>query len=495
MYNDFLTINKADIKNITLKETMSYENDVLLNRIWYTADAFLIEQVMKKLANLNGNDVSSDRFWAAVPMQGMGIRKIHSGLPAEMVNVLSDLIIADMDGIKLEDTTQDELWKEMNSDDIDFKDVIQQAIIDTLVVGDGAFKISFDSEISEYPIVEFYSGDEVKYDYVGSRIKRIKFYSRYTQEKKSYILEEIYYKGGIEYHLYDKNEKEVSLATVDELAELKDVFFSDKSLMLAVPCMFYKSSKYKGRGKSIYDNKTELFDAFDEAISAWTDAERDNRAKNYIPDDMFPRNPETGETLEPNPFMFRFIRVNGSLDLGKDGVNTQQSTIDYQAHQANIISKRDQCIEGIISGATLGFNVAADSSGESQKEKKDMTLITRNHITTRLEKVIRKLVAAIIRAYYQSIGGNAGDVNVEFTFGEYSKMSFDDKIKTLSAARPGEAIMSKEAMIDELWGDSKDEDWKKEELERLNEESTIVEETPFPVDGDFLSSEDENITE
>ena len=491
MYNDFLTINKADIKNITLKETMSYENDVLLNRIWYTADAYLIEQIMKKLANVNGNDVATDRFWAAVPVAGMGIRKIHSGLPAMIVNVLADLIIADMDEIKIDDATQDELWKEMNSDDIDIKDIVQQAIVDVLVTGDGAFKISFNSDISDFPIIEFYSGDEVKYDYAGSKIKRIRFYSRYTQDKKNYVLEEVYYKGGIEYHLYDKNEKEVALSSVDELAELKDVYFSDKSLMLAVPCMFYKSTKYKGRGKSIYDNKTELFDAYDEAISAWTDAERDNRAKNYIPDDLFPRDPESGETLEPNPFQLRFIRINGSLDLGKDTINTQQSTIDYQAHQANIISKRDQCIEGIISGATLGFNVAADSSGESQKEKKDMTLITRNHITTRLEKVIRKLVAAIIRAYYQSINGNAGDVNVEFTFGEYSKMSFDDKIKTLASARPGEAIMSKEAMIDELWGDSKDEDWKKEELERLNEEATIVEETPFPTDGDFLSSETE----
>lgn len=495
MYNDFFTINKADIKNITLKETMSYENDVLLNRIWYTSDAFLIEQMMKKLANLHGNDVSADRFWAAVPVAGMGIRKIHSGLPAEMVNVLADIIVADIDKIDIADATQNELWNQMTEDDIDFKDIIQQCIIDTLVTGDGAFKISFNSDISEYPIVEYYSGEEVQYEYIGNRINKIKFYSRYSENKKDYVLEEIYYRGGIEYHLYDKDEKEVSLSTVSELEDLKDVTFSDKTLMLAIPCMFYKSAKYKGRGKSIYDNKIELFDAYDEAISAWTDAERDNRAKNYIPDDMFPRDPDTGETLEPNPFMLRYIRINGSMDLGKDGVNVQQSTIDYQAHQANIISKRDQCIEGIISGATLGFNVSADASGESQKEKKDMTLITRNHITTRLEKVIRKLVGAIIRAYYQSISKSIPVVDVSFTFGEYSKMSFDDKIKTLSAARPGEAIISRESLVDELWGDSKDDEWKQEEIARLAEESTIIEETPFPSDGDFLSSEDENITE
>ena len=70
-------------------------------------------------------------------------------------------------------------------------------------------------------------------------------------------------------------------------------------------------------------------------------------------------------------------------------------------------------------------------------------------------------------------------------------MSFDDKIKTLASARPGEAIISKEAMIDELWGDSKDEDWKKEELERLNEEAAIVEEPAFPTDRDFAEITEE----
>lgn len=490
MYNDFLTLRKADIKDIDLKESMAYENDVWLNRIWYIGDAYMIEQMMKKLSHLNGNDVAPDRFWAAVPLSGMGIRKIHSGLPQEIVNTLSDIIVADMDKIRVEDKLYNEKWEEFDKEN-DFKEIIQQAITETLVTGDGAFKISFNAEISDYPIVEFYSGESVKYDYVAGRVVRVKFYSRYSQDKDSYILEEIYKRGGIEYHLYNKDDKEVPLDSVNELSDLKDIEFSDKTLMLAVPCMFYKSAKYPGRGKSIYDNKTELFDAYDEAISAWTDAERDNRAKNYIPDDLIPKDPDTGESLQPNPFMWRYIRVNGSVNLGQDNITTSQSSIDYQAHEANIISKRDQCIEGIISGATLGFNVSADASGESQKEKKDTTMITRNHITTRLEKVIKNLVKTILRAYFLNSNIIPENIDVDFSFGEYSKQSFDDKIKTLSSARPGEAIMSREAMVNELWGDSKDDAWKAEEVARLEADSTIIDETPLPFDDekDDISSE------
>lgn len=51
-----------------------------------------------------------------------------------------------------------------------------------------------------------------------------------------------------------------------ELAGLSDVVWNDNFIM-AVPMMFYKSARYKGRGKSIFDAKIDNFDALDEAWS------------------------------------------------------------------------------------------------------------------------------------------------------------------------------------------------------------------------------------
>ena len=44
----------------------------------------------------------------------------------------------------------------------DFIELVKQAITETLYIGDGAFKISFDTNLSKYPILEFYSGDKTE---------------------------------------------------------------------------------------------------------------------------------------------------------------------------------------------------------------------------------------------------------------------------------------------------------------------------------------------
>ena len=58
------------------------------------------------------------------------------------------------------------------------------------------------------------------------------------------------------------------------------------------------------------------------------------------------------------------------------------------------------------------------------------------------------------------------------TFGEYANPSFESQVETVSKAKQG-GIMSVEASIDELYGDTKDDDWKQEEVARLKAEQGI----------------------
>ena len=47
--------------------------------------------------------------------------------------------------------------------------LVGKAVVDTLVSGDGAFKISVDmteNSVSDVPIVEFWSADKVEYRYI-----------------------------------------------------------------------------------------------------------------------------------------------------------------------------------------------------------------------------------------------------------------------------------------------------------------------------------------
>lgn len=45
----------------------------------------------------------------------------------------------------------------------------------------------------------------------------------------------------------------------------------------------------------------------------------------------------------------------------------------------------------------------------------------------------------------------------------------------MAKARPGVALMSVEAQVEELYGDSRDDKWKKEEIARLKAEQGITE--------------------
>lgn len=66
------------------------------------------------------------------------------------------------------------------------------------------------------------------------------------------------------------------------------------------------------------------------------------------------------------------------------------------------------------------------------------------------------------------------DIEVTVEFGEYANPSFEATVETVSKAKQG-GIMSIEASVNELYGDSKDDDWKAKEIQRLKQEQGIAE--------------------
>ena len=63
---------------------------------------------------------------------------------------------------------------------------------------------------------------------------------------------------------------------------------------------------------------------------------------------------------------------------------------------------------------------------------------------------------------------------VTVKFGEYANPSFESQVETVVKAKTG-GIMSIEASVDELYGDSKDDDWKQKEVQRIKDEQGIEE--------------------
>ena len=193
-------------------------------------------------------------------------------------------------------------------------------------------------------------------------------------------------------------------------------------------------------------------------------------------DPSFVWNPTTGEVLAPNHFDNRYIKTDQDMGEGaQNKIDVEQPAIPHDSYLASYITALDLCLQGIISPSTLGIDVKKLDNAEAQREKEKTTLYTRDAIVEALQEELPEVIGACINAYHLLHGEAVEEVKVDIPFGEYANPSFESQVETLTKARPGAPVMSVEAQVEELYGDSKDEAWKKEEIARLKAEQGIAE--------------------
>lgn len=481
----WLNVVPANPYNIQINEVLDYEANAIRNRIWYRGDGSELEQIYQQ----NPEWADKYKFWASKCTPGMEMRKIHTGLPGLMVRILSGIVLSDMNEFEFAGNDQQlQLWKEIAKDN-KFDKKMEKALKEVLFIGDGAFKITIDTEASQYPILEWYSGERIEIIRRRDRIHEIIFKTAYKDHGKQYVLNERYGYGYIMNELY-LDHKQVDMKSIKDTAAICDWNF-DKSILLAVPLQVYESTKYEGRGGSIFDGKLDSFDAFDETWSQWMDALRAGRAKTYIPECLMPRDPNTGEVLKANPFDNRYIKNDSDMgENAKNVIDMEQPSIPHDSYLASYCTALDLCLQGIVSPSTLGIDVKKLDNAEAQREKEKATLYTRNAIVEALQEELPQVVSACINAYHILLGNAIEEVKVDIPFGEYANPSFESQVETVVKGKQG-GIMSIEASIEELYGDSKDEVWKQQEVARLKAEQGIAEVEEFGVNTDGLKLEPE----
>ena len=439
----WLQIQPANPYDIQIQEMMDFETNAIRNRIWYRGDGNELEQLYESLTEY----ADKYKFWASKSTPGMDMRKIHTGLPQLIVKVLTAIVLSDMNDFEFDSDKQEETWKSIEEQN-HFRKKMEKALKEILYIGDGAFKVTIDTAVSEYPILEWYPGERIEIIYQRDRVHEVIFKTPYDVKGRRYVLNERYGYGYIINELY-LDEKLVDLKVLEQTGDLTDWQF-DRKIILAVPVYVYESAKYEGRGGSIYDGKLDSFDTFDEVWSQWMDAVRAGRARTYVPDCLVPKDPMTGEPMRPNPFDNRFFAGDNNMDeKGENKVQTDQPVIPHDSYLASYVT--------------------------AQREKEKTTLYTRNAIVEAIQETLPKVVSAAVNAYNILIRQPVEEVKVDIPFGEYANPSFESQVETMAKARPGVALMSVEAQVEELYGDSRDEQWKQEEIARLKAEQGIAE--------------------
>ena len=438
------------------------------NKIWYIGDENELSELYKQIGN------QSQTFWGGVPTVGLEIKKNHSGLPKLIVNTITNIVIDNYNGIESKDTAKLDEWKDIAKDN-NFDRLLWKTLCETLYMGDGAIKLSNDSKISEYPIIEWYSGEKVDFVYKRGRLNEVVFKTFYNKENRKYLLKERYGYGYVKYELYDKD-RLVNINELEETKGLEDIFFDKKSIW-AIPFMIDHNSKYEGRGASKFDGKYNSFDSLDEVISQWVEAVRLGKATKYIPEKLAPKDPETGMILTPNAYDNQFILTENDMQDGATSkIQVEQPDIPSDKYLQTYMTYLDLCLQGLISPSTLGIDTKKiqDANAQYERQMEKTTMYTRQGIIEALTDFIPKVINTTLKMKKQLLKQPAGDdMKMEVRFSEYDSPSFDSQIETIGKAKSN-GIMSVETSIKELYGDSKDEEWIKDEVKRVKEEQGIV---------------------
>ncbi len=470
----FLKIEPASRQTFTINEKLDFYGQAFAHRLWYRGSGSALNQFYRQL----GSDTCP--FWGSVPTKGLEIRKIHTGIPKIIVNTLSNIVIRDLNDITFDNVNKNDVWQAVCEEN-KLNELLTAATNDVLVTGDGAMKISLDPDVSQYPILEWVSGDKIELEYERGRLKEIVFRVEYRHKGSIYTLYEHYGHGYIRYRLM-RDDDEMPLNTIPQTEKLVDVVF-DKSFMMAVPYKILQSERWAGRGQSVFEGKTDNFDALDEAWSQWVHAMRSSRAVKYIPDILVPRDERNGKLLKPNAFDNQFIQTESNMTEGASNeIEVKQPAFPSSAYLDTYVTALDLALQGIISPSTLGIDTKKMDNAEAQREKEKATLYTRGMIIEGLSSFLKLLVDHTFKAYMTNLRQPIEDTDADISFGEYANPSFEAVVETLSNPN---TPMSIEAKVDEMWGDSRDSAWKAEEVARIKEQQGIVSMSEPAVGGEY----------
>lgn len=464
-------------KNIVSQQLKEY-------RVWYNGNS---EELLNYYTNedMYGmarepiyNRNRKNYFWA-ISSEEENIKRVHSGIPnaivSTLVNAIGDASVTSNDLI-----LKEKIERIKKSNDLTHL-LNQKQIPLTLVDGWGAFKISFNKELSDEPIIQYYDAENVEFVYSFGILIGIIYKDYYKYRNKDYVLLETRrIKDGnslIEYELFrlEKNDDafEVPLETIPELGGLQNVMIPGLRKVLGVPTKFLFDNLNPEYGKSIFNGKIDLFDDLDQSLSQCSQTVKVSTPVEYYPVDLLERQ-SNGSPKMPKVYNRQYVQKEGIPD-GDGNINcdiqTTQPDLNFSAYAENSKNILDYILTGLLSPATMGIDIAKKDNADAQREKEKVTIMTRNNIINREIKILKDLMGLclIVQEYLEKGTISLIDYDVSVTFNEFANPSFENEIQILGGAWSNGQI-STERYVNILWKDKLSDKDKLKEIEYLENE-------------------------
>lgn len=436
-------------------------------------------------------------FWS-VSSTEEDIKRTHSGQPRNIADTLVAVVgKPDIQGgpaaLNIDNKinehidciiTENNFWKMYE----------QQQMPLTLIEGWGCYKINWDLDISDYPIIVYYKAEQVDFIYKSNRVVGIVFKDYYTDGKnKRYLLTEtrsiegkkkedgtvqrnlLIVKEAFEISGEDEILKPVKLSEVDQFKDMDEKLIVENfNQLLAQPCIFYEDTNTPCYGRSIYTGKLDLFDDLDQCLSQAANAVRRSTPVEYFDNNFLERDRKTGMPIQPKAFDRKYTvlagKGNADGEVRNKAVETTQPNIEFKKYSEQAIDILTQIVTGIMSPATLGIDISKRDNAEAQREKEKVTIFTRNIIVDTETDILKGLFSQALCAYECMTTGKITKkrYDMSINFSEFADDSFENKLTVLGDAL-SKKNLSPKMFMSKLYGHSLSPSDHKAELAYLEE--------------------------
>lgn len=437
--------------------------------VWYSGDGDELLNFYTRKTNIDYNyEPFYDRnkrgyFWSISSTED-DIKRTHSGIVRNIVDALVNII-----NVPQIECAESEILSQILEDN-DFEMVYKQEQMPlTLVEGWGAYKINWDFSMSEYPLLMYYKAENVDFCYKNGRIVAIIFKDFYIDKKgNKYLLVETRKRQGKDLHI-DKEmfrvygeDNVIEEADFEDVPTLKDIKphieIKNYKGFLATPVILFKDLEGIRYGRSLFEGKIDLCDDYDQCISQRSNSVRKSTPIEYFNTDFLERDPRTGMTIQPKVYDRKYLMYTGGKDANgasnaNSPVEVTEPRLQFEQYDAEANTILTEILDGIMSPASLGIDVAKKDNANAQREKEKITVFTRNAIIGTEIKIIKKLCNELICAYELMHTNTITkfDYDVTVKYGEFADESYENKLAILSQALQMGAI-SPEMYMEKLYG-------------------------------------------
>ena len=488
-------ISKGEVSPLNVLNHEEY--NLAEYRTWWQADPWSLDRFFKMVpppqeAYVGGSSdrrtsIVSEYFWKKAPA-AQGIIKAHLPVASSISSTMSRVVFDSGFDVLARPAVRRRVWDILKENNYFDKFIKGEEYASWS--GHVAYKIIVDQELSQYPLFVPYAADQIKIGKKHGITTYICFYDYYNENGNSFKLESEYGKGYIKYTLYKDHKRggwtEVDITECSHTEKLKTIAFTmpDGS---PVPIMFAveKPNKVVNNtfddshlGSSDYAGLNSEFHIFDEIISAWALAFRQNKTRTFVDERLLPRG-ATGQSIQPE-FFDTNIKVIGNVngvvgESDKPIFETQNANFDAKLYTHALNDLWELVLSRVgLSPYTMGIttNLASNLSGESVRSRERTTLRTRqakvegwsNALELMLERLLvlhdimnNAVFLDTVDFVNAQLVAEPNRYDIKLEFNQYIEDSFENQVEALGNAITNK-LMSIEEAVERMYPERTPED-------------------------------------